>query len=258
MRGILNISIIYVMLFYGLSIFSIVDINALEYKHSLKNTEPVKLANATNGKTHNEYYDPVLSNFSSLFEYLKAVHIQNDGHSRQKRSRSRNCLGQCEHSLCPWREEWDEERTRVPQFIKYAVCENPTCNFAFVGLEFASAFILGMRTHCDLVKIDIQVTEDGLDKWLTDWPIACVCTQRVIDTDVSLQLRHPGRHSDQVDTDITNNVSLEPVSRQRIILEGARHRSLSRAQRRRLRNQRRNMQNTESWEQIMERKYNRT
>ncbi|XP_045166323.2 uncharacterized protein LOC123529840 [Mercenaria mercenaria] len=268
MPGILNLYNI--LLLYGLSIFINIDGKVLQYTSSLKTTEPENLTNVTAEKSntwnikhsqHDVFYNPVLQNVSSLFEYLNSMPTDratsNERHSRQKRSRSRNCSGQCEHSLCPWREEWDEEITRIPQFIRYAVCENPTCNFDFVGLGDVS-IALEMRTHCDLVKIDIQVTEDNQEKWLTDWPIACVCTKRQIVTDFFTQFRHPGKSSDEADVDITNNVSLEPISRQRMFLGGARYRSLSRAQRRRLRHQRRNMRNSESWEQIMERKNNRT
>lgn len=60
-----------------------------------------------------------------------------------------------------------------------------------------------------------------------------------------------------VDIDITRNEAVTPVSRQRIVLNGLRQRTLTRSQRRRLRNQIRHMQNAESWEQIMARKHAR-
>lgn len=230
--------------------------DALGYDHNHESTYDYKVQET--------FYNPVLQNASALLDFLNTTRKDRLGkksrtfpNSRKKRSTNRNCAGQCEQSLCTWREEWDEERTRVPQFIKYAVCDSPRCNFEFAGLDNEASFALQINTHCDLVRIDIEVTDNGETKWLTDWPIACICTQRV----VNVLFSHPGRENSssigQIDVDIANNESVDPVPRQHIVLSGVRHRSLSRAQRRRLRTQRRNMQNTESWEEIMWRKSHR-
>ncbi|XP_060581636.1 uncharacterized protein LOC132738185 isoform X2 [Ruditapes philippinarum] len=255
-----------ILLIYGISVIGNVNGKSRKKSSFLKKIELAKSTDNDNSLRNDDdkrdnLFNPVLQNFTSLFEYLNAA--RRDSHkvksSRKKRqSRQRNCAGQCEDSLCSWHEEYDEESTRIPRFIKYAVCDSATCNFGFGGLDFRTTYSLQVRTQCDLVKTDILVTntEDGEQRWITNWPIACVCTERFAVP--SVVYGHEGRHSEQaVDVDITHNGPLTPVSRQQIILNDVRRRPLTHSQRRRLHNQQRHMQ-SETWEHMMLRKYNRT
>ncbi|XP_060598730.1 uncharacterized protein LOC132752415 isoform X2 [Ruditapes philippinarum] len=254
-----------ILLIYGIRVFDNVNGNSWKKTSFLKKAELVKSTGHDNrlrndNDKRDNTFNPVLQNFTSLFEYLNAA--RRDSHnvkrSRTKRqSRPRNCAGQCEDSLCSWHEVYDEESTRIPRFIKYAVCDSATCNFGFGGLDSSTTHSLQVRTQCDLVKTDILVTntDDGEQRWLTNWPIACVCAERFA---VSSEVYgHDGGLSQNVDVDISHNEPIAPVSRQQIILNDVRRRPLTHSQRRRLHHQQRHMQHFETWEHMMLRKYNR-
>jgi hypothetical protein len=149
-----------ILLIYG---FSVIDnVNGKSWKKTSL-LRKIELAKSTGNDScltnENDKWDntfnPVLQNVKSLFEYLNTAH--RDSHKvkrfrKKRQSRQRNCAGQCEDSLCSWHEEYDEESTRIPRFIKYAVCDSATCNFGFGGLDFRTTYSLHVRTQCHLVK----------------------------------------------------------------------------------------------------------
>ncbi|XP_060581632.1 uncharacterized protein LOC132738182 isoform X2 [Ruditapes philippinarum] len=255
-----------ILLIYGISVLDNVSgkswtktffLKTIEHANSTDNDNSLRNGNDKRDNTLN----PVLQNFTSLFEYLNAARRNSHkvkSYRKKRQSRQRNCAGQCEDSLCSWHEEYDEESTRIPRFIKYAVCDSATCNFGFGGLDFRTTYSLQVRTQCDLVKTDILVTNigDGEQRWLTNWPIACVCAERFA---VSSEVygHDSGLSQHAVDVDISHNEPIAPVSRQQIILNDVRRRPLTHSQRRRLHNQQRHTQHVETWEHMMLRKYNR-
>lgn len=160
----------YVLLMFGLH--CLIQINAKVLQNKLSGNHRTDLLNTYTLEKENRlgseqggyetFYNPVLQNVSVLHDYLKTERSEKRSFQkrnvRKKRSRNRNCSGLCERSLCSWREEWDEEITRVPQFIKYAVCDSPRCDFSFADLSNDASFALQINTYCDVIKVGMVIS----------------------------------------------------------------------------------------------------
>lgn len=160
----------YVLLMYVLN--SLIHINAKVLQNKLSGSDRTDLLSTDTlkkktrlGSVHGGYetfYNPVLQNDSVLHAYLSTERSEKRSikkrNVRKKRSGNRNCSGLCERSLCSWRDEWDEEITRIPQFIKYAVCDSPRCNFSFADLNNEASFALQINTYCDVVKVGMIIS----------------------------------------------------------------------------------------------------
>lgn len=208
----------------------------------------------------NNSLNPVLQNSSAVKE-----HIRNQFQTgRSKRSSDRKCSDQCTRSLCPWSERWDEDSERVPMFIKYALCDSPTCNFEFDDLGSLIKLSLSVYTQCEQVRTNIEVKENGRRKLLTNWPIACVCTRRRSDSntrilpqesanrnlDANIYLSHQKGKTMKTSDLTTLSDDLETIR-----LQANEPQTLSRASQRKLKKQlQKQPKLSESWEQVMVRR----